>query len=368
MSQPSFPTISPPLDRGDAINQIISSIAYEELGLSHILNAEGENLQFVLGSLPGLTGGNATYEEVVDVNGSVQDMLDSVLGSQLMLNSKMAAALQAPVIPGVTGATGATGATGPAEGAAGATGATGPTGAQGSTGATGALGPTGPDGATGPTGAAGALGATGPDGAAGATGSTGATGPTGTAGALGSIGPTGPTGATGVAGATGATGPTGAGGPVGSVGPTGPTGPTGAPGPNLTATAGYAVNTAGSTISVALGATNVPLPSVQLLSPDITVNGTDTVFTINTAGLYRISYHINTTLGLLLGSRLLINGSPNTASTINPIVTLSNYSNEIEINLGAGATVALQMFASIIGAAVLLNNAAGASLMIIRLS
>ncbi len=269
MSQPSFPTISPPLDRGDAINQIISSIAYEELGLSHILNAEGENLQFVLGSLPGLTGGNATYEEVVDVNGSVQDMLDSVLGSQLMLNSKMAAALQAPVIPGVTGATGATGATGPAEGAAGATGATGPTGA---------------------------------------------------------------------------------------------------PGPNLTATAGYAVNTAGSTISVALGATNVPLPSVQLLSPDITVNGTDTVFTINTAGLYRISYHINTTLGLLLGSRLLINGSPNTASTINPIVTLSNYSNEIEINLGAGATVALQMFASIIGAAVLLNNAAGASLMIIRLS
>jgi hypothetical protein len=138
MSQPSFPTISPPLDRGDAINQIISSIAYEELGLSHILNAEGEKLQFVLGSLPGLTGGNATYEDVININESIQEMLDSTLASQLMLNAKMALALQAPVIPGVTGPTGPTGATGPAEGAAG------PTGATGATGAVGPIGPTEP--------------------------------------------------------------------------------------------------------------------------------------------------------------------------------------------------------------------------------
>jgi hypothetical protein len=64
----------------------------------------------------------------------------------------------------------------------------------------------------------------------------------------------------------------------------------------------------------------------------------------------------------------MINGVANTASTINPLITLSNYSNEIEINLAVGATISLQMFASIIGVATLLNNAAGASLMIIRLS
>ena len=45
MSLPSFPNIDPPIQREDAVNQILSSIAMEELGLSHILNAEGEKLQ-----------------------------------------------------------------------------------------------------------------------------------------------------------------------------------------------------------------------------------------------------------------------------------------------------------------------------------
>ena len=38
------------------MNQILSSIAMKELGLSHILNAEGEKLQYILGTLPGLIG------------------------------------------------------------------------------------------------------------------------------------------------------------------------------------------------------------------------------------------------------------------------------------------------------------------------
>ena len=42
MSLPSFPVVNPPIEREDAVNQILSSIAMEELGLSHILNAEGE--------------------------------------------------------------------------------------------------------------------------------------------------------------------------------------------------------------------------------------------------------------------------------------------------------------------------------------
>lgn len=52
MSQPTIPTISPPISREDAINLLLTSIAMEELGLSHIINAEGEKLQFVMGTIP----------------------------------------------------------------------------------------------------------------------------------------------------------------------------------------------------------------------------------------------------------------------------------------------------------------------------
>lgn len=39
MSLPMFPQIDPPLTREESLNEIISSIASEELSLSHILNA-----------------------------------------------------------------------------------------------------------------------------------------------------------------------------------------------------------------------------------------------------------------------------------------------------------------------------------------
>ena len=124
--------------------------------MSHILNAEGEKLQYILGTLPGLSGPAATVKDVLNANGSVKDLLETATQNQLLLKSKMECALD----------------TTPAQGPAGPTGSTGPTG------------PDGPAGATGPTGSAGATGA---------TGVTGATGPTGPAGATGAAGPVGPT-------------------------------------------------------------------------------------------------------------------------------------------------------------------------------
>ncbi len=313
MSQPTFPQIDPPLTREGSLNEIISSIAMEELSLSHILNAEGEKLQYVLGTLPGLDEA-AALEEVLQVNQSVKDTLSSVMEQQMALSAKLSAALKAPTAPGPAGPTGPTGPTGPAEGAAGPTGATGP---------------------TGPDGAEGAAGATGPDGAAGVTG---ATGPTGTAGADG---------------ATGATGPTG---------------PTGSAGPNPTAAAGFAANTQGSSVLVSLGGSPIPLPDDQLLSPGITANAGNTTFTVAAAGTYQISYHVNTTLALLMGTRLVINGVNNVPSTIAPVAAATNFENKIKVVLPANSTITLQMYPiALAGTAILVGSGAGASLTIIRL-
>ena len=290
MSLPSFPVVEPPIKREDAVNQILSSIAMEELGLSHILNAEGEKLQYILGTLPGLSGPAATIPDVLAVNESVRDVLETTMYNQLFLKAKMEGALSSS-----------------------------------------------PSGVTGPTGP---------------------TGPTGADGVPGPAGPTGPTGADGAPGAAGATGATG---------PAGATGPTGPAGASVTADSAYAANTSGSTVGVILGGTPVPLPNSQVLPAGITPNAANTIFTVATPGLYRISYTINTTATLGAGSRLIINGTPNMASTLTPGLSTSRFANEILVNLPANSTVSLELYGLIAGA-ILLPNASGASLQIVRLS
>ncbi|MFW2945874.1 BclA C-terminal domain-containing protein [Bacillus velezensis] len=278
-------------------------------------------------------------------------------------------------VSGPTGITGATGGTGPT-GSTGATGGTGPTGFTGATGVSGPTGFTGATGGTGPTGSTGATGGTGPTGITGATGetgptgftgATGGTGPTGFTGATGGTGPTGSTGATGDTGPTGSTGATGVTGPTGSTGAIGETGPTGSTGTSLTATSGYASNTGGGVVAVIVGGTTISLPNEQNLSADITVNAANTVFTVAPAGRYYISYHINLTAGLLVSSRILINGTPPASSIIAPVASLANFNNSFIVTLPAGSTIQLQLF-GLLGAATLLGGSVGAALNIIRLS
>ena len=132
MSLPMFPQIDPPLTREESLNEIISSIASEELSLSHILNAEGEKLQYVLGTLPGLAT-PASLDEVMQINQSVQNTLSDIMEQQMLLTAKLSSAMNAPIAPGPTGPTGPVGPVGPAEGPTGPTGATGPAGADGPT-------------------------------------------------------------------------------------------------------------------------------------------------------------------------------------------------------------------------------------------
>jgi hypothetical protein len=57
LSFPGIPNVTPSitLTKDDAFNLLLASITFEELGLSHILNAEGEKIQYAVGTLPGLT-------------------------------------------------------------------------------------------------------------------------------------------------------------------------------------------------------------------------------------------------------------------------------------------------------------------------
>ena len=93
MSMPAFSTTT--MGREEAVNQILSSIAMEELALSHILNAEGEKIQHVLGTLTGQTVSTATVQDLLDIDASVATMLSSVRDTQSQLMDKMAAALAA---------------------------------------------------------------------------------------------------------------------------------------------------------------------------------------------------------------------------------------------------------------------------------
>ena len=323
MSLPSFPNIDPPIKREDAVNQILSSIAMEELGMSHILNAEGEKLQYILGTLPGLSGPAATVKDVLNANESVKELLETATQNQLLLKSKMQCALD----------------TTPAQGPAGPAGLTGPTG------------PAGPTGATGPTGSAGA---------AGAAGETGATGPTGPAGATGADGPAGPTGPTGPAGryAPGATGPTG---------PAGPTGPTG---PNVTATHTFATNYTGGTVlpdplrDGLLGVT-VPLPDIGQRSTDIGFDKANSEFIVQKDGYFQISYNLNPSTPVTGTAQIVINNEINKASVMTSQLAANHFSGTILTPLRKGDRVSLRVISA--APVVLPAQSAGASLLILCL-
>ena len=92
------------------------------------------------------------------------------------------------------------------------------------------------------------------------------------------------------------------------------------------------------------------------------------MFTVAEAGTYQISYHVNTTLALLMGTRLVINGANSIPSTIAPVVSTSRFENQIKVTLPANSTITLQLYpATVVGTAVLAGSGAGASLTIIRL-
>lgn len=84
MSMPSFPKNGADMTREEALTMIIACIAMEELALSHILNAGGEHLQFVLGTLPGLSS-----QDVLAVHKSITALVEAVTHNQMLLKNKL---------------------------------------------------------------------------------------------------------------------------------------------------------------------------------------------------------------------------------------------------------------------------------------
>lgn len=97
MSLPKIPDMNPSMtvDKDDAINLILFSIGMEEIGLSHIINSEGEKIQFILGTLTDADGNpiappeGVTIDTVLDINKTVSETMKTVLKNQLMLQMKL---------------------------------------------------------------------------------------------------------------------------------------------------------------------------------------------------------------------------------------------------------------------------------------
>ena len=126
-----------------------------------------------------------------------------------------------------------------------------------------------------------------------------------------------------------------------------------------------AANTTGTTITVILGGTAVPLPNNQVLG-GFTVNGSNDTFTVPVTGTYSISYRVATTASLLMSSRVMRNGAALAGSSFAPTVSASSFAATTFATLTAGDTLQLQLF-GLAGAAVL-QGGNGATLTVIRLS
>ena len=71
------------ITKDDVLNQILTSIAMIGVAYSHVLNAEGEKIQYVLGDF------NPTVEEVIAINQSVVGVMKAVESNETLLTGSL---------------------------------------------------------------------------------------------------------------------------------------------------------------------------------------------------------------------------------------------------------------------------------------
>jgi len=98
MSFPTIPQIAPTIsiNRTQVVNLLLASVALEELGLAHVINAEGEKMQAALGTLPGLSVTVPDFYGLITINREVRRTLQTALKSQMLLQFKLEEILDIP--------------------------------------------------------------------------------------------------------------------------------------------------------------------------------------------------------------------------------------------------------------------------------
>lgn len=94
MSMPNIPDINPEitLTREAVLNLLLASIGLEELGLAHIINAEGEKIQAAIGLATSLP-------DLIAIDESVEKTLRTVIKNQMLLQFKLEDVLD--LLPGI---------------------------------------------------------------------------------------------------------------------------------------------------------------------------------------------------------------------------------------------------------------------------
>lgn len=93
MTFPNVPDVTPEITitREESVNLLIASVAFEELGFAHVINAEAEKIQYILGTLGGQLSPKSapTLEDLLELNCSVRSTLRSVLQNQMLMQLKL---------------------------------------------------------------------------------------------------------------------------------------------------------------------------------------------------------------------------------------------------------------------------------------
>lgn len=116
---PNIPDVSPAMDinREDALNLMLAALAFEELGLAHLINAEAEKIQFAVGTLekpkphtgamrtpttppaPGTPpppegGGNdggkkPELKDIIEMNKTVNEAMRNIIKKQMLIQFEL---------------------------------------------------------------------------------------------------------------------------------------------------------------------------------------------------------------------------------------------------------------------------------------
>lgn len=93
MSQPTIPNITPSisLSMDQTIAMLLSSMALEEMAMAHLLNAEAEKMQYVLGTLESRLKHAVApnFEQLLAVQRSMGRMMNQVINKDMQLNTRL---------------------------------------------------------------------------------------------------------------------------------------------------------------------------------------------------------------------------------------------------------------------------------------